>query len=276
MSVSTKQKDNLVKYYSVAISSSPRKLKDSNIVVNYAAYQNIPTTDEIVENDKIRQIRWFYGCESIYVDEQIARGHKVDRPTTSMDIIEVINGNLFVDKDGDPRKAEYLAKCNYNGSNKNRTGLKGILFYVDNSEEEATKQNIYEKNVAETKLRILALDDDALTQLAERVNKGGLQFAVNPDEHPDMLKLSLMTHSEKYPDAINDLMVEKNYELKALVADALITGFISIKAGKPYFKDEENPFIKTKEVRDANDIVAFLNSTYGKKATEKLKTFKNG
>ncbi len=265
---STLTEKKVIIYKGVPLNESPRMDKGTGARITHPKYFNVPTEDEILEKGtdgkmRERKIRWYYGCTSIYFDEQLKMGVSADRPKSAMDFIDVDNGIKVVNEDEDPMLALYMKITNHNGANENRKKTKSVLFNPDDSEQKANEELKHRKKVSDVHAKIYKMDETELRSLAKRINQGKLIFSVNPDEEESMLRLSVLGHAESYPDLMNELIAKKGMELKMKVVEAEDSGVIKIEGGQVFIKGNDKAIITGVKTKD--DIVAFLSSENGKK-----------
>lgn len=150
----------------------------------FKPYQNIVFTSQITWNKGRRMIRYYDGCDSIFVDEQPKEKESIEQFIRQTRRREFIDGKFGVHGD-EKMLLLYLNICSWNAESEFRTRTADIVFIPVNAdkiaEAESTKLDEtetalkYAKEASEIKMRIHAnylgiptVDYDSQNELTEK------------------------------------------------------------------------------------------------------------
>lgn len=167
----------------------------------------IPNVDEIIENGKLRAIRYVPGEPSIYMDEQ---SHRADKIKTEIVFLERMKTVMKTEK----TLIDFLAKCNYNEDNPSRREDREVLFRVWDPDK--TKKIQYEKEMEQYDvvniIRNMGMDEMASIAMT-------LGMDVNREEKA--IKYDLLSFAKSNPAGFLANMKDPKTKKKYLVLQAI-------------------------------------------------------
>lgn len=179
--------------FELAIRNPERELPVINMVtkrpidhIQFPPYRNLVLTSQIVWNKSRRIIRYYDGCESLFVDEQPKDKDTIEQliKQTNKDRLAFIHGKMGFYGD-EKMLLLYLTICSWNGESEFRTRTADAIFIPTNKDKAATEESEkldnqekalgYAKEATKTKMLIHAhflgiplMDGDSGNELSEK------------------------------------------------------------------------------------------------------------
>lgn len=177
--------------------------------VQFPNHFGLPNECQIFENGNQRIIRYAIGEKSIYKDEQ-SDDTKVPKKKQK---IEFINGILNVKK-YETQLLEFMRKCEWNGSNTNRTGDKQIFFYEYNPQ--AGAKDLVARESAKMKAKHWCFNADWID-----LKSYAMVLSVDVDRDPEEVKWEMSILADRDPATFMEGLKNKSTQRKYIILEAI-------------------------------------------------------
>lgn len=197
-------------------------------VERFKPYQNIVMTSQIVWNGSRRMIRYYDGCDTIFVDKQPKEREAIEqyiKQTTQ----RFFEKGKFGCEGYEKMLLLYLTICSWNAESPFRTKTANSIFIAVNADKRATVESA---KLDETETALQLAKDATLTKMLIHANYLGIP-TVDYDSGNEMLEKEIRTEYRKYALRNSANFIEtygnKSIETKYFIDKALGRGLINNK-----------------------------------------------
>lgn len=195
----------------------------------FKPYQNVVLSSQIVWNGSRVNIRYYDGCESIFVSEQPKEKDVVDQLIRQTQPRHFLEGKLGVFGD-EKMLLLYLNICSWNAESPFRTRSASYVFVPVNKEAQA-KQDASMLDNAEKALKLAK----EASEVKMRIHAGYLgipeiDYDSGNEYSPAEIRIEYRKEAQRNPDNFISSYGNKDIEIKYYINKALQEGQISSKA----------------------------------------------
>jgi len=194
----------------------------------FPPYRNLILTSQIVWNGSRTNIRYYDGCESIFVSEQPKEKDTVDQLIQQSKKRAFLKGKLIVEG-YDKMLLFYLNICSWNGESKFRTNTANAIFISVNPDKKATVDTEKMDNIEKALDLAKAASESKMLIHANYLGIATIDFDSGNDLSPKEIRSAYRKYALANADDFISSYGNKSIEIKYYIDKALLNGIIDNK-----------------------------------------------
>jgi hypothetical protein len=194
----------------------------------FRPFQNLIFTSQIVWNGGRINIRYYDGCESIFVSEQPKEKDVIDQLCKQTKPRNFLQGKLIVDG-YDRMLLLYLMICSWNAESPFRTSTANQIFVATNSQKQATAASIKLDKIEEA---LKLAKDASVTKMRIHADYLGIvmtDYDSGNELTDDEVRIEYRKAASAEPEKFIESYGNKTLEVKYYIDKALVSGIINNK-----------------------------------------------